>query len=70
MQDIALESKINSNQAQGTKDNPGVVENIAHTTKAEAHTAKAEAQAAENIAHTVLPKRKPQRIKSTFSQRT
>ena len=35
MQDIALESKINSSQAQGTKDNPGVVENIAHTAKAE-----------------------------------
>jgi hypothetical protein len=40
MQDIALESKINSSQAQGTKDNPGVVENIAHTAKAETQAAK------------------------------
>lgn len=47
MQDIALESKISSSQARGTKDNPVVVENIANTAKAEAHTAKVEAQAAK-----------------------
>ena len=52
MQDFALESKINCGQAQGTKDNPGVVGNIAHTVKAEAHTAKVEAHTAKVEAQT------------------